>query len=176
MNPPRIVRVADVFDIFTPRAAASCLPTSTGFLGGMFYVLRAVLPYFLVARFCLAYRWFILQRLWVRMMFSCVLFHCFRRCWFICQFACRLLFFFITLEISCLNIPQTFARLTKPCCIFFMGCWGVIRHIFVPSPIANAMNGKKAFAPRSAKIRITGLENYTRMWRCTEIRIPRANP
>ncbi|EIF4022709.1 hypothetical protein LFS85_004817, partial [Salmonella enterica subsp. enterica serovar Typhimurium] len=28
--------------------------------------------------------------------------------------------------------------------------------------IANAMNGKKAFAPRSAKIRITGLENYTR--------------
>ncbi|ESC58323.1 hypothetical protein SEEN4900_20134, partial [Salmonella enterica subsp. enterica serovar Newport str. WA_14900] len=53
-------------------------------------------------------------------------------------------------------------RLTKPCCIFLMGCWGVIRHIFVPVRIANAMNGKKAFAPRSAKIRITGLENYTR--------------
>ncbi|EBQ4806602.1 glycoside hydrolase family 19 protein, partial [Salmonella enterica subsp. enterica] len=28
-----------------------------------------------------------------------------------------------------------------------MGCWGVIRHIFVPVRIANAMNGKKAFAP-----------------------------
>ncbi|MFW4304565.1 hypothetical protein ACKLKK_12550, partial [Salmonella enterica subsp. enterica serovar Dublin] len=71
-------------------------------------------------------------------------------------------FFFITLKSPCLNIPQTFARLTKPCCIFLMGCWGVIRHIFVPVRIANAMNGKKAFAPRSAKIRITGLENYTR--------------
>ncbi|EAP1313327.1 glycoside hydrolase family 19 protein, partial [Salmonella enterica] len=29
-----------------------------------------------------------------------------------------------------------------------MGCWGVIRHIFVPVRIANAMNGNKAFAPR----------------------------
>ncbi|EBV5262106.1 glycoside hydrolase family 19 protein, partial [Salmonella enterica subsp. enterica serovar Typhimurium] len=27
-----------------------------------------------------------------------------------------------------------------------MGCWGVIRHIFVPVRIANTMNGKKAFA------------------------------
>ncbi|EAM4622339.1 glycoside hydrolase family 19 protein, partial [Salmonella enterica subsp. enterica] len=36
-----------------------------------------------------------------------------------------------------------------------MGCWGVIRHIFVPVRIANAMNGNKAFAPRPAKIRIT---------------------
>ncbi|ECM9475407.1 glycoside hydrolase family 19 protein, partial [Salmonella enterica subsp. enterica serovar Typhimurium] len=26
-----------------------------------------------------------------------------------------------------------------------MGCWGVIRHIFVPVRIANTMNGKKAF-------------------------------
>ncbi|EAA1503427.1 lytic enzyme, partial [Salmonella enterica subsp. enterica] len=25
-----------------------------------------------------------------------------------------------------------------------MGCWGVIRHIFVPVRIANTMNGKKA--------------------------------
>ncbi|ECG3347161.1 glycoside hydrolase family 19 protein, partial [Salmonella enterica subsp. enterica serovar Typhimurium] len=24
-----------------------------------------------------------------------------------------------------------------------MGCWGVIRHIFVPVRIANTMNGKK---------------------------------
>ncbi|EDS7273654.1 glycoside hydrolase family 19 protein, partial [Salmonella enterica subsp. enterica] len=36
-----------------------------------------------------------------------------------------------------------------------MGCWGVIRHIFAPVRIANAMNSKKAFAPRPAKIRIT---------------------
>ncbi|EBR9244783.1 glycoside hydrolase family 19 protein, partial [Salmonella enterica subsp. enterica serovar Hadar] len=28
-----------------------------------------------------------------------------------------------------------------------MGCWGVIRRIFVPVRIANTMNGKKAFAP-----------------------------
>ncbi|ECA1922118.1 glycoside hydrolase family 19 protein, partial [Salmonella enterica subsp. enterica serovar Stanley] len=34
-----------------------------------------------------------------------------------------------------------------------MGCWGVIRRIFVPVRIANTMNGKKAFAPRPAKIR-----------------------
>ncbi|ECJ7371103.1 glycoside hydrolase family 19 protein, partial [Salmonella enterica subsp. enterica serovar Java] len=27
-----------------------------------------------------------------------------------------------------------------------MGCWGVIRRIFVPVRIANTMNGKKAFA------------------------------
>ncbi|MEA7571632.1 hypothetical protein ONJ95_26360, partial [Salmonella enterica subsp. enterica serovar Virginia] len=33
----------------------------------------------------------------------------------------RAVFFFITLKSPCLNIPQTFARLTKPCCIFFMG-------------------------------------------------------
>ncbi|EBF4799780.1 glycoside hydrolase family 19 protein, partial [Salmonella enterica subsp. enterica] len=33
-----------------------------------------------------------------------------------------------------------------------MGCWGVIRHIFVPVRIANAMDGNKAFAPRPAKI------------------------
>ncbi|EDI0783700.1 hypothetical protein CC851_17435, partial [Salmonella enterica subsp. enterica serovar Kasenyi] len=64
-------------------------------------------------------------------------------------------FFFITLKSPCLNIPQTFARLAKPCCIFFMGCRGIIRHIFVPVRIANAMNSKKAFTPDPAKFRIT---------------------
>ncbi len=155
MNPLRSF-VADAFDIFATargRYASVVYQHQPGFWVECFTCFVQFCPYFLVACFCLAYRWLILQRLRVRMMMSsCVLSPLFQALLVHLPVRLSVAVFLHHTEIR-LNIRRHLPAWTKPCCIssWVVGCY---QQYIRTSPIANTMNGKKA-APCPAKIRIT---------------------